>query len=185
MTIKNTKTAYGWVTILLHWTLAVLILGLIPMGWYITTIDYYHPYYHQLFALHKSFGILTLALAIFNIIWFLFNQLPILPAHMRPIEKLAAHSMHYVLLFMMICIPMTGYFISTSEGEGIVFFGLFQLPALLKNGHGYADLFGQLHAWLGYGMLALVAMHAGAALKHEFINKDGLLRRMFGGKARF
>lgn len=180
MPLKNTQSSYGLLTIVLHWSIALLIIGMIPFGWYLTQITYYHPYYHTLFSLHKSLGLLTFFLAILNVAWYVFNPSPKLPLDTKTWEKWAAHSAHFVLLVMMIVIPITGYYISTADGDAVGFFGLFQVPALNAQGHEYQDVAGIAHAWLGYGTAALVALHAAAALKHEFINKDGILRRMLG-----
>src|SRR5437868_12142887 len=176
----NTPTTYGIITILLHWMLAILIIFMIGLGWYITTINYYHPYYHKLFTLHKSLGILTFLIALVNVIWFIANTKPDLPSNMSKWEIFAANSAHILLLFLTLLIPITGYFISTAEGASIQVFDWFEVPALFKQGHGYENLAGKVHAWLGYGTAGLVGIHALAALKHEFLNKDGTLRRMLG-----
>lgn len=182
MRLINTPVSYGLVSIILHWSIAILMIGMIPFGWYLTQINYYHPYYHTLFSLHKSFGLLTFFLAVVNVIWYFCTTTPTLPEGTHNSEKIAAHGAHYVLLFMTIVIPLTGYFISTSEGDAVRFFGLFGVPALSAQGHEYQGISGTAHAWFGYGTAALIALHAAAALKHEFINRDGILRRMLGLK---
>lgn len=184
MLLKNTREYYGFIGILLHWSIALLMIGLIGLGWYLTTINYYHPYYHLLFLIHKSFGMITLILAVFNLLWYIFNPKPKLPSGLRPIEKIAAHLMHNLLFLLTIVMPITGYFLSTSKGDGISIFNWFTVPALYEGGHPWAKLFGELHFWIGYTTATLIIFHALAAFKHEFINKDGLLRRMLGIKTK-
>lgn len=178
MSLKNTTKNYGIMTKILHWLIAILILTLISLGWYITTINYYHPYYPQLFRLHKSLGIITFFFAVINLIWYFTNISPALPPQMKTWEIVAAKSTHLILLLLTILMPISGYFISTAAGEGIQVFNLFQIPALFAHGHPYENLAGKVHYWLGYSMAGLVAIHALAALKHEFWNKDNTLKRM-------
>jgi cytochrome b561 len=78
----------------------------------------------------------------------------------------------------MLLIPATGYIISTSAGDGISMFGWFEVPALLPAGETVRDIAIELHYWLAYGTAALVVIHAAAAVKHQFIDRDGTLRRM-------
>lgn len=176
---KNTSQRYGIITIALHWSIALLIISLIGLGWYITTITYYHPYYHQLFTLHKSLGLLAFALAFMNTLWYLLSVKPSYPPTIKPFEIFAAKCAHLLLLAFMLSVPVSGYFISTATGDGVSFFDWFTVPG---KSHRYAQQAGLAHAWLAYGMAAIICIHILAALKHEFIHKDGILRRMLGLK---
>ena len=79
---------------------------------------------------------------------------------------------------MMVLIPLTGYLVSTSEGEGIDLWGWFTVPAVVVAGEGLRDLAIETHYWCAYGTLAIAAVHAAAAVKHQFLDRDGTLRRM-------
>jgi len=94
------------------------------------------------------------------------------------LERVGARSVHRMLLALMFIIPITGYLITTSDGKPVDMFGLFEIPALLSVTEMVRDNSIFLHYWLAYGTIALVGLHAGAALKHQFINRDGTLRRM-------
>ena len=180
MQLKNTTDSYGGITISLHWIIAILMIGLIILGWYLTTISYYHTYYHTLFLTHKSLGMITLILAVFNLTWYIVNPKPKLPNTISRLEKIAAHTMHDILFLLTIALPITGYFMSTAKGTGITIFNWFTVPPFSKTGHQWGEFAGSMHFWLGYSTAILVVLHALAALKHEFINKDGILRRMLG-----
>ena len=91
--------------------------------------------------------------------------------------------MHWLLNALIVLVPATGYVISTSEGAGIDMFGLFELPAILGKTEALRDLAIDLHYYLAYGGIALAALHAGAALKHHFIDRGSTLRRMLNPRA--
>ena len=92
--------------------------------------------------------------------------------------------MHWFLVVLLVVLPVTGYLISTSEGAGIDIFGLFEVPAFFDISAGTRDLAIDLHYYLAYGGIALVGLHAGAALKHTFIDKGSTLVRMLIPRSR-
>jgi cytochrome b561 len=94
------------------------------------------------------------------------------------VERLAATAVHMLLLAMMVLIPVTGYLISTSAGKAIEVFGWFEIPAVLDVDTGLRDLAIRLHFYCAYGTGVLALGHAAAALKHQFIDRDGILARM-------
>lgn len=177
--IKNTSEAYGLVSIMTHWLLALLMIFMLGLGWYITTINYYHPNYHFLFDLHRSLGVITFVVAFFHLVWFITNKLP-RHDHLNQFEQYASKIMHWCLIIMTLLIPMSGYLLSTSAGDAVSVFGLFTIPALWQQGHPYEELTGKIHAILGYTTMGLVGLHVAAALKHAIINHDGILGRMLG-----
>ena len=97
---------------------------------------------------------------------------------MKTWERNGAKAMHWLLNAGIVLLPVTGYLISTSEGAGIDIFGLFDVPALFEISEGTRDLAVEIHFYLAYGILALVAVHAGAALKHHLVDRGSTLRRM-------
>jgi len=174
----NTQTQYGWISIALHWLMALAIVAMFALGVWMVGLDYTHPWYHRAPALHKSAGILLFALLICRLLWRWLQPVP--TAIGRPWEVRVApivHRLHYVLLFALMT---TGYLIPTAQGAGIEVFDLFTLPALLNLDRAQADLVGRLHRWLAWAVIALAGLHALAALKHHFINRDATLARMLG-----
>ena len=178
MRLANTFDSFGAVTKVLHWSIAFLILGLIALGWYMVDLTYYDKWYHDSLTVHRALGMLVLALGLIKIVWTLFSIRPELPPGMAAWERLSAHGAHVALFLMMVAIPVTGYIISTSAGDGIEVYDWFTIPALFQAGERLRDLAIEFHYYLAYGTLGLVAVHAGAAFKHQLINKDGTLKRM-------
>ena len=176
--LRNSNDRYGVVTKLLHWAIALLILSLSGLGIYMVDLTYYDRWYNASLTAHKALGILALELGIFKILWASCSRTPALPERMRPWERFAARAMHSVLFAMMVLIPLSGYAISTSDGAAVSFFGLYEVPAVIPSFEGMNELASEIHYYLAYLTLALVALHAGAALKHQFINRDGTLSRM-------
>ncbi len=163
---------------LLHWLIAGCILGLTGLGWWMVGLSYYDSWYNRGLELHRAIGMIALLLASLFLVWKLISRSPGLQSELAPWEKLGARAAHGVLLLAMFAIPITGYAISTSAGSGFTFFGLFEVPALLSISDAARDLAIELHYYIAYGLLGVVAVHAGAAIKHQFVDKHGTLRRM-------
>lgn len=177
---RNTPDHFGYIAQGLHWLVALLILGLIPMGWWMVGLDYYDTWYHRAPALHKVLGLLALVLAVARIGWTIANRPPALVPSLHAWEKRAATATHHLLYLVTLAIPLTGYLISTARGEGIDVYGWFEVPAWLPAEKGREEWAGVLHAYLAYGTAAVVAVHAAAAVKHQLIDRNGTLRRMLG-----
>jgi len=178
--MKNSDTHYGYLSILLHWLSALIIFALFALGYWMVELTYYDPWYKTAPDLHKSIGICLLALIIARFLWRLIQVNPKpLATHSR-LEQRVAHAVHIILYILLFAIFMSGYLISTADGVGIDVFNLFTVPAfaaLIKN---QEDIAGVIHQYLAYSMIILALLHALAALKHHFIDKDVTLKRMLG-----
>ena len=176
---RNTPERYGRVSRLLHWWLALLLIGLLALGVFMTSLTYYSPHYKWTFMLHKSAGLLVLALVLVRIVWSFSNPHPVaLPAPAW--QQWAARAVHWALYGLMLAIPVTGYLISTADGHGISVYDWFEVPALFGTHEGLEETAGLWHRYLAYSLGALVLLHAAAALKHHVIDRDATLRRMLG-----
>lgn len=182
MPITNTRQRFGWVAVTLHWLIAISILYMIWLGYSMTRDEDYAAY-----QTHKSLGITILALSLLRLVWRLFNPPPPLPEGTPWWERWAAHLTHWAFYGLMIGIPLVGWlYISASPTSDFVttqFWDLFELPPLggletNPDREAIADRLEDVHAWLAYGTLALLALHVGAALKHHFWNRDDVLHRM-------
>ncbi|MEQ8231574.1 MAG: cytochrome b [Gammaproteobacteria bacterium] len=178
MRVRNDTAAYGLVTKLLHWATALLIIGLIWLGWWMVDLSYFDRWYQDSLALHRAFGLLVFVLGVATLAWRAVSPSPAAVATLKPWEKWLGTAMHHLLFLMVFAIPASGYLISTSAGQAIDVFGWFEVPALVKVDSGLRDLAIEVHYYLAYTTAALVLMHAGAALKHQFIDRDGTLARM-------
>ena len=176
--LRNTESRYGVVTRLLHWSVAALILGLVWLGWYMVGLTYYDAWYNDSLVWHKALGIVALALGALNIGWALYSRPPAHAASRNRWERIAATAVHGLLYAMMVLIPVTGYLVSTSEGEGVDLWGLVTVPAVIVAGEALRDLAIETHYWCGYAVGVLALVHAGAAIKHQLSDRDGTLRRM-------
>ncbi|RVU84757.1 cytochrome b [Leucothrix sargassi] len=180
--LKNTTKRYGKVSVLLHWLMALMLVSLFGIGLYMTDLGYYDSLYHILPWWHKSFGLLILALLLARMLWSFINPKPQPPETHKHWEKKAAAISHPLLYALTLLICASGYFISTSGGAGIEFFGWFDVPAITQLSAENTDLAGDIHFYLAWGLIVLAAVHALAALKHHFIDRDNTLINMTLGK---
>jgi len=178
MHLRNTRTSYGWVTIIIHWLMAVVIFFMFGLGLWMRTLGYYDSWYHAAPELHKSVGLLLLMLLLFRWLWRVSNTQPdLMGKTWEQFIALVLHNMHYVLLAALM---ISGYFIPTAEGVGIDVFGWFTVPALATFSKETTDLIGMMHRYLAWSAVTLASLHAAAALKHHLIDKDHTLLRMLG-----
>jgi cytochrome b561 len=175
MLIKNSGSHFGVVAILFHWVMAILIIALLILGLYMVRVPISLEKL-KLYGWHKEYGMLALLLVVARSIWRVSNLIPLLTLPWW--EKLAARTVHYTFYGFMFAMPLTGWIITSSSGLPVSFFGLFVFPDLISPNTDTMQLFQQIHKWLGYGLIATIVLHSAAALKHHFINKDDILRRM-------
>jgi cytochrome b561 len=130
-----------------------------------------------LYVLHKEIGIVILVLALFRLLWRLSNIVPpltALPWQERILARLV-HGSLYVLFFAM---PITGWMLSSAAGKGISFFGLFTIPRLIAPSESLKLFFVEAHTYLAYIFIAILFLHIIGTLKHYFIDKNTIMRRM-------
>lgn len=178
MKATNSTGSYGWVAVSLHWLMAPAIVAMFVLGIWMRTLGYYDPWYQTAPDIHQSVGILLFALLIVRFAWSLSNAKPaLLGKAWENILARLAHGGQYLLLFI---VMITGYLIPTAEGVGIDVFGWFTVPATLTFTKSQADLVGLLHKDSAWALLILAGLHAAAALKHHFVDRDETLLRILG-----
>lgn len=175
---RNTASGYGLVAILLHWLVALSIAGLFGLGLWMVELTYYDDWYRTAPNLHKSIGVLLFAGVLLRLAWRAFNPRPSALATHGPVERRAAALVHGLLYALVLAVMVSGYLISTADGRPIQVLGLFEVPATLSGLPNQADVAGDLHLILAVTLVTLAAVHALAALKHQFIDRDGTLNRM-------
>jgi cytochrome b561 len=180
MNLRNTENGYGAVARALHWWMAIIMIGLICLGLYMTDQPDGDPKW-RLFDLHKSLGTLIFMLALVRLAWRHVSPPPPLPASMKASDKLAAHAGHLLLYAAMFALPITGYLDASLGGYHLSFFGLFDVPLLFAKNEALFDVVETAHGWIGYALAALIVAHMGAALKHHIVDKDNVLTRMLRG----
>ncbi|WKD50416.1 cytochrome b [Microbulbifer spongiae] len=180
MRFRNHQTHYGCIAITLHWLMAPGIIGLFALGWWMRQLSYYDPWYQKAPDIHKSIGILMLFLLVFRLLWRTFNPSPQTLPTTPPWQTLAARLTHGFIYLILLIIMLSGYLISTADGRAIEVFGWFSLPSTIQGIPNQEDIAGRVHEILAWSLMALIAVHALAALKHHFINRDTTLLKMLG-----
>ncbi|MFM2319528.1 MAG: hypothetical protein RLZZ215_2149 [Pseudomonadota bacterium] len=188
MQARNTNNSYGWVTISLHWVMAILLIGMYFMGEYMVDLTYYDPLYHSLPYWHKSIGIALGFALLFRLVWNFSNPKPITtpttqgtPEFTHTLAKLG----HFALYALLLVLIISGYLISSAKGQGIEVFGLFEIPALLASDEQRGEIAGRVHEIAASLFILLVAIHALAALFHHVYWKDNTLTRMLGRSSKY
>ena len=180
MQLKNTENTYGIVAIVFHWVVAIAVLGLFILGLWMVDLDYQHQWYRTAPHLHKSIGVIIITLVLLRLIWRWINPTPqSLPSH-KVWEKILAKITHMVLYLLLISMFFSGYLITTAEGKSLEVFNWFSIPSVVSSIDNLEDLAGEIHEAIAFTIISLVVLHALAALKHHFIDKDGTLLRMIG-----
>jgi len=185
--MPTTATRYTGTAVALHWLLALMILGSLVVGWYMSGIPGLTPQKLKLYNWHKWAGVTILALSVLRLAWRLTHRPPELPAAitraMPSWQQRAYHATHGLMYALFFAVPLAGWAYSSMAGFPIVWFGVLPLPDFVPVDKEFAKTFKPVHAVLAYTLLALVVLHVGAALKHQFIDRDGLLARMRPGRA--
>ena len=183
MQLRNSSSRYGWVSIFLHWGVALAVFGLFAMGLWMVGLDYYDTWRKDAPDLHKSIGLTLMAVMLLRVVWrFISPPPPTLSSYSR-MTRLGAKFGHGFLYVSLFAVMIAGYLISTADGVGIPVFGLFEIPALVSGLPDQADNAGAIHFYLAWVLVIFSGLHALAALKHHFIDRDVTLTRMFGRKA--
>ena len=168
---------YTPAAIALHWIVALLILANLALGLY--TVDLpLSPAKLRNFSYHKWIGVTVFMLAAARLLWRLGHAPPALPAAMAPWERRAAQLTHALLYLLFFAAPLTGWLFSSAAGFQTVYLGLVPIPDLLSKDKALADALKLAHKSINYTLAAVIVLHAAAALKHHFIDRDDVLRRM-------
>ena len=163
----------------LHWTMALLILAMIPGGFLMIQEGISRPLQNTLFIFHKNVGVLLLILIVIRLIYRARNAPPPEPDHLAPWQvKIAGltHGLLYTLLFIM---PLAGYVRVRAGGFPIAALDAMGVPALVPKSESLAAFAKSIHFYGAWAIAILVAMHIGAALQHGLIKRDGVFSRMW------
>ncbi|MSP43828.1 MAG: hypothetical protein EXR08_10795 [Alphaproteobacteria bacterium] len=186
MRLRNDDHQYGLISRLFHWGVALLVFVQLPLGWYMSDLPLSMERYRYV-ELHKSLGLLVLLAMLGRVLWRVFSPGPGLPVLLPDWEKLAAKLSHWGLYGALFVQVLAGVTLVWAFNSPLVFFGWFALPSPIAADKPLGYLMGEAHELVGFGIAALVAVHIAAALRHHFILKNDILRRMlalllvFGG----
>jgi cytochrome b561 len=179
--MSNTAASrYSTPAIVFHWLLAVMIVVSFCVGWYMHDLPF-SPTRLKLFNWHKWAGITILALSALRLLWRLTHTPPE-DVDMPPWQRQAAHVTHWGLYALFFAVPLVGWAYSSAAGFPIVLFGVLPLPDFVSPDKALAEAIKPWHGRLAWLLAILVVAHVAAALKHHFIDRDGLLLRMRPGR---
>ena len=178
MQIYNTSERFGIVAVLIHWLMAIVIVGLFCLGKYMHDLDYYDPNYHELPWWHKSIGLGIGLMLIIRLTWRQLNPKVQTLKSVKPIERKLAFFMQILLYVLLFICCISGVMISTAEGASVSFFDWFEVPAFFSYGEQQTEYAGEVHEYSTLALIVLASLHMLAALKHHFIGKNDTLRRM-------
>lgn len=176
--LPATPVRYTQTAIALHWLIAVLIVGGFALGWVMTDIPGFTPAKLKYYSWHKWIGVTVFALALMRLLWRATHAAPALPGATPAWQRAASHGVHMLLYALMLAIPVTGYLYSSASNIPVVYLGVVPLPRLIDPDPVLKETLKTLHVTLNYILLALVSLHVLAALKHQVLDRDGLLSRM-------
>lgn len=209
MSVRNSDASWGWPARFLHWAMALVMIGLLAVGFYMVEVvgdDLLLRF--SLTQSHKSWGAILFGLALLRVVWRLANPTPALP-EMPSWQRRASQASHIVLYGLMFALPLTGWLMasaspyndatayvqiknevrlaylfgqSTLDAFGIKDMLIWSMPDPIDPGdETLTERLASLHFWLAAALAAVLGLHVAAALKHQFVDRDGLLRRMVSG----
>lgn len=176
-TTPTPSARYSTIAIALHWVIAGAIAGSFAVGLYMVGLSL-SPQKLRIYSWHKWAGVTIFLLVMLRLAWRLSHRPPALPATMPAWQVRVAAATHVLLYLLMVAIPLTGWLTSSAKGFQTVYFGVLPLPDLLQKNVELGEFLQRIHMLLNYTMAALVAAHAGAAVKHHFVDRDDVLPRM-------
>lgn len=169
---------YTYTAIVLHWLIALLIVAAFILGLIMSDMPGLTMTKLKYFSWHKWLGVTIFILVALRAVWRLTHPAPPLALSVPAWQRRAASWMHGLLYALLIVIPLTGYFYSLAAGVQVVYLGIIPLPVLIEKNDALKVILEEAHSLLNFSMAGMVALHALAALKHQFIDRDGTLARM-------
>ena len=168
---------------LLHWSMALLILMMIPAGMLMVQEGLSRPLQNSLFIFHKNVGVLLLLLIVVRLLYRWRNPAPPEPSHLPAWQVKIAGLTHTLLYALLVIMPVAGYTRVKAGGFPIESLDAMGIPALVPRSDALAEAAKTVHFYGGWAIAILVAMHVGAALHHGIIKRDGVFSRMWPSSA--
>ena len=177
MSLRNSTRSWGSLSKALHWIVVLLIINQWVIGMRADSLPVGLAKL-QVLAWHKSFGITILMLAVLRLVWRWMNPVPDLSAETRPWERVLARISHVLLYGLIFALPLTGWLMSSAKNFPVSWFSLFQLPDLVAPSEQLFRQMRSLHHTLFAVLVVVALLHVAGALKHHFIDRNDVLKRM-------
>lgn len=174
--------AYNGVAMAFHWLLALMIVVSFSVGLFMSDLPF-SPLRLKLYNWHKWAGVTILALSALRLLWRLTHRAPADVA-MPAWQRIAAHVTHGLLYLLFFMVPLSGWAYSSASGFPIVWFGVLPLPDFVAPDKLLAATLRDRHELLAWCLAGLVSLHVAGALKHQLIDRDGLMGRMWPRRRR-
>lgn len=178
---RNSDTNWGSVAKAFHWIVALLILGNLVLGYWADDLPS-SPQKSEAFYWHKTIGLTVLWLMALRLLWRLSSRIPMLPTGMPGWQRVAAHISHFLLYLAAFAMPLSGWISHAAADRTLVLYGLFEVPDIVGASGARAEAIGDaasvVHYYLFLTLCVLIAIHVLGALKHHFVDGDGVMKRM-------
>lgn len=178
MKIRNTQESYGLIAKILHWLIAVIMIGLIGVGWYMVKLSDEDILYWRLLDLHEAVGLSLFILLPLKAVWMVVSPNPKYLPTQAAWERRVAAVVRWLFIVAILVIPLSGFLFVASNGEAVRLYHLITIPDIGGLAQGAREWLSDVHYYVSYGCAALIAIHILAALKHHFIDANASLRRI-------
>lgn len=178
MNIRNTHDEFGSISKILHWLIAISMITLIAIGWYMTGLDDESVLYWRMLDLHEALGLSVFVLFLVKVAWMILSPNPSLLPELARWERFAARVVHTTFIVAIALISVTGFLFAASNGEAINLYDVIEIPDIGQLSKSVRATLSDVHMYMAYGCAALIVVHIAAALKHHFIDLDNTLRRI-------
>jgi len=179
MSLYNTHQRYGSFNKFLHWLIFVLLVFMLILGYFLGDIP--NAYKGTVYNIHKLTGIAILVIMLIRLIWVILNGKPRLPATVHPLQRLASRAVHWLMYLCILAMPLAGWIMSTAANKLPKIFGMTLAFPFIPVSKTIASTAWKFHEVLSVVIVILIVIHTLAALKHQWIDKDGVLKRMLPG----
>jgi cytochrome b561 len=174
-------SAYSSLQRILHWTVALIVAAMIPLGLYMVrqyVVTNFDAATVRLYDAHKLLGFIVLWLVVGRLLLRFLRRVPPLPATVNRAQRMAAAATHAGLYVLLIAVPVAGW-MGASAYQLLSIPGGLSLPPIARHNEDFAGSILWWHGWGAIALGALAAVHIGAALFHGLVLRDGVLQRMW------
>lgn len=163
-----------------HWLVAVIVIAMLSGSFFLDDVP--EAFQSNAYMLHKSFGLTVLFLMVLRFIWINYAGKPPQPLSMSLWERVLSRVVQYSFYVFLVSMPLIGWIMSVAEGRTPSYFGLFNLPLPIHENKQLGDVMADAHTVVAWILIGLLVLHVLGALKHQYINKDDVLKRMLPGR---